>query len=332
MEDKDSIKKSDGTVKTSKAMVSKASVGGSRPSGSGKTAGGSRSSSSSSSSGSRPSSSNRPASGSRPSSGSRSSSSSRPASGSRPSSSGKAASSRPKSATEQERSRTSTGRPLAKSAATQSRAKNTSRPASKSNRPGAANAAAHRKKKKQAPRLNAKRVLLAALVVGIFLAVIITVIMRSSMLKVKQIETKYNMGDSFDISNYFEPDSNDAKLIFDKDSFNPTKLGEYTVEFTVQRGKLKKSKKGTINVVDEVNPYIDGPDEIDVAVGQEINWGDYYNVTDDDPDIQSKLTSMSEVDTSTARPVSVTLTVTDWAGNSSMKKITVNVLKDNFSE
>ena len=152
------------------------------------------------------------------------------------------------------------------------------------------------------------------------------------MLRVKQIETKYNMGDSFDISNYFEPDSNDAKLIFDKDSFNPNKLGEYTVKFTIQRGKLKKSKKGTINVVDEVNPYIDGPDEIDVAVGQEINWGDYYNVTDDDPDIQSKLTSMSEVDTSTARPVSVTLTVTDWAGDSSMKKITVNVLKDNFSE
>ena len=328
LEDKDKVKKTNGTVKASKAMVSKASIGGERRTTDGsKTPSGSRPSG-----GSRPASGSRPSGGSRPASGSRPSDGSRPAGGSRPSGGGKAAKSRPKSATEQERSRTSTGRPLAGSADTRSRTKDSTRHAPKSNKSGASSADLHRKKKKQTPRLNAKRVLFAALIVGIFLSVIVTVIMRANMLKVKQIETKYNIGDSFDISNYFEADSNDAKLIFDNDSFNPTELGEYTLKFTVQRGKLKMTKKGTINVVDEVNPYIEGPDDIDVAVGQEINWGDYFNVTDNDPDIQSKLKPVKEVDTSTARPVSVTLTVTDWAGNSSLKKITVNVLKDNFSE
>lgn len=56
----------------------------------------------------------------------------------------------------------------------------------------------------------------AALVVGIVLALVITMIMRSSMLRVKQIQTDYNMGDIFDITNYIEPDSNDARLEYEQ--------------------------------------------------------------------------------------------------------------------
>ena len=78
-------------------------------------------------------------------------------------------------------------------------------------------------------------------------------------------------------------------------------------------------------MVDEVNPYISGPDEIEVKVGQDINWSDYYTVTDADPDIQSKLTSVKDLDTGKARAVNATLTVTDWAGNTASKNITVVV-------
>ena len=89
-----------------------------------------------------------------------------------------------------------------------------------------------------------------------------------------------------------------------------------------------RRKTGKIKVVDEVKPYISGPEEIDVKAGQEINWSDYYTVTDEDPDIQSKLQSVNEIDTGKARAVSATLTVTDWAGNTSTKSITVMVVEN----
>ena len=148
LEDKDKVKKTDGTVKASKAMVSKASIGGERrPTDGSKTPSGSRPSGGSRlASGNRPSGGSRPASGSRPSGGSRPASGSRPSGGSRPAGGGKAAKSRPKSATEQERSRTSTGRPLAGSADTRSRTKDSTRHASKSNKSGASSADLHIKK------------------------------------------------------------------------------------------------------------------------------------------------------------------------------------------
>ena len=173
---------------------------------------------------------------------------------------------------------------------------------------------------------------MAALVVGIVLALVITMIMRSSMLRVKQIQTDYNMGDIFDITNYIEPDSNDARLEYDNSEFAPDKLGKYTIKYKIGRGKLSKTKKTVINVVDEVNPYIDGPDEIDVSMGTDINWSDYYNVTDEDPDVQDSLKASQDVDTSKERTVTVTLTAEDWAGNKASRQITVNVLKSNFDE
>lgn len=172
----------------------------------------------------------------------------------------------------------------------------------------------------------------AALVVGIVLALVITMIMRSSMLRVKQIQTDYNMGDIFDITNYIEPDSNDARLEYDNSEFVPDKLGKYTIKYKIRRGKLSKTKKAVINVVDEVNPYIDGPDEIDVSMGTDINWSDYYNVTDENPDVQDSLKASQDVDTSKERTVTVTLTAEDWAGNKASRQITVNVLKSNFDE
>ena len=113
------------------------------------------------------------------------------------------------------------------------------------------------------------------------------------MLRVKQIQTDYNMGDIFDITNYIEPDSNDARLEYDNSEFAPDKLGKYTIKYKDQTWKVKQDKKAVINVVDEVNPYIDGPDEIDVSMGTDINWSDYYNVTDEDPDVQDSLKSFS---------------------------------------
>ena len=252
----------------------------------------------------------------------------------------RSASSRPQSATAVQRTRTSTGRPLDRektrgehpAKGTQSR---TVRPSNAVHTSGAkSNSGVKRSdsktykktnKKKNNVRLNPKTVIPAAIILGILLALVITLIMRASLLKVHQISQAYNMGDTFDIKNFFEASSVDTYIECDSNDFVPDKLGKYKVKFTVRRGKLSSRRTAKINVVDEVNPYISGPDEIEVKVGQDINWSDYYTVTDADPDIQSKLTSVNDVDTEKARAVNATLTVTDWAGNTASKNITVVV-------
>ena len=168
-------------------------------------------------------------------------------------------------------------------------------------------------------------ILIFLVLLGILVALVITLIMRARLLKVHQISQDYNMGDTFDIKNFFEASSVDTYIECDSNDFVPDKLGKYKVKFTVRRGKLSSRKTAKINVVDEVNPYISGPDEIEVKVGQDINWSDYYTVTDADPDIQSKLTSVKDLDTGKARAVNATLTVADWAGNTASKNITVVV-------
>lgn len=264
----------------------------------------------------------------------------------------RAAASRPKSATAQGKSRTSTGRPLDagrtssqnktspnrqahSSTGTSRRAAGASgagqrrtdadrhgaqRPSSK--KPGSKNSGGN---KKGGYALDPVKVMGAAVVLGLILALIITVVMRATMLRSHQIQTDYNVGDVFDINNYFAAGSSKAKLVYDNAEFEPDELGEYTVSYKVVRGKMSKTKKGKINVVDDVSPYISGPDTIEVTAGSEINWEDYYSVTDEDPDIQSKLKASPEVDTSKTGEVDVTLTVSDWAGNTSTKKITVDV-------
>lgn len=239
------------------------------------------------------------------------------AAGSRPKSAG-AAGTRPKSATAQEKKRTSTGRPLEKAAAVQSKkSADKGRSGSSSKEP--------QKKRKKAKALGYGWYLGGAVVVGLILAFVVSAIMRASMLKVEQIKTEYNAGDIFDIDSYFKPKSDEAEIVYDGSMPEPKELGDYTVEYTVRRGKLSKKKKGTINVVDSVKPYIDGDSEIDVPLGKEIVWSDYFDVEDADPDILSKLTSSSDVDTSEKNTVKVTLSVTDWAGNTSSKTVTVNV-------
>lgn len=256
------------------------------------------------------------------------------AAGSRPSGA-HSASSRPKSATAVQKTRTSTGRPLEKGRTDTAGNKNVNRnvnknvPKKKNTRPSAGGKAVSKKRKQSSNVvLNAKAMFIAAAVVGLVLALIVTMIMRANMLKVRQIEKNYNIGDAFAINNYFEAASKDTVLEYDTSDFAPDELGTYKVKFTVRRGKMSKRKTGKINVVDEVKPYISGPEEIEVKVGQEINWSDYYTVTDEDPDIQSKLKSVNEIDTGKARAVSATLTVTDWAGNTSTKSITVMVVED----
>lgn len=243
----------------------------------------------------------------------------------------RAAASRPKSATAQERSRTSTGRPLDTVRATSQSRQSAPQSRSAQNRqaqrpsPKKSGSKTSGGNKKGGYALDLVKVMGAAVVLGLVLALIITLIMRASMLRSHQIQTNYNAGDVFDINNYFTAGSSKAKIVYDNAEFEPDELGEYTVRYKVVRGKMSKTKKGKINIVDDVSPYISGPDTIEVTAGSEINWADYYSVNDEDPDIQGKLKASPEVDTSKTGVVDVTLTVSDWAGNTSTKKITVDV-------
>jgi hypothetical protein len=65
-------------------------------------------------------------------------------------------------------------------------------------------------------------------------------------------------------------------------------------------------------------------------VGEEIDWSSYFNVIDNDPDINDKLEISPEVTTDKEKTVTVTLSVTDWAGNTSQKEVIVDVVESNF--
>jgi hypothetical protein len=65
-------------------------------------------------------------------------------------------------------------------------------------------------------------------------------------------------------------------------------------------------------------------------VGDEIEWSNYFDVIDEDPDISDKIEVSPSVDTSSERTVTVTISVTDWAGNSSQKEVVVDVVESNF--
>jgi plastocyanin len=183
----------------------------------------------------------------------------------------------------------------------------------------------------QRPRrqISSGSIIVVAVIIGVVLALVIGKVMRKNMLRVNQINEDFNLGEIFDINNYFEADSNDAVLTFD-DDFAPDELGKYTVKFKVTRGKLSRYETGTINIIDTDSPYISGPDSIQVSVGDEIEWSNYFDVIDEDPDISDKIEVSPNVDTSSERTVTVTISVTDWAGNSSQKEAVVDVVESNF--
>lgn len=168
--------------------------------------------------------------------------------------------------------------------------------------------------------------LIGALIVGILLAIIITGVMRANLLKTRQIAGEYYLGTNFDISNYVEPENEKAVIIFDNASFQPEGIGEYKVEYTVQCGKLKSTKKITINVADADIPLISGPDTLAVIVGEEICWSDYYRVVDSQPNLEEALVAAPAVDTSEVGQQEITLSVVDWYNNSSTKTVTVKIL------
>jgi plastocyanin len=184
----------------------------------------------------------------------------------------------------------------------------------------------------QRPRrqISSGSIIVVAVIIGVVLALVIGKVMRKNMLRVNQINEDFNLGEIFDINNYFEADSNDAVLTFDDDDFAPDELGKYTVKFKVTRGKLSRYETGTINIIDTDSPYISGPDSIQVSVGDEIEWSNYFDVIDEDPDISDKIEVSPNVDTSSERTVTVTISVTDWAGNSSQKEVVVDVVESNF--
>lgn len=252
---------------------------------------------------------------------------SRPAGGT--SSAGRAKSSRPRSATATDKKVTSTGRPLQKSVSQGTGAKKTGTKSSSGRSTTARASASARKRREQ---IQSRNIIIAAVVVGLLFALIVTFVMRASMLKVKQIETDYNIGDTFNITSFFEGKSKKTKIEFDNKSFVPDKLGTYKLEFTVRRGKLSTTKKKTINVVDVEKPYIDGPESIEVMLGEKIVWSDYFDVIDADPDIADKLTVTDVIDTSAVEIYNTTLTVTDWGGNESTKDITVFVTNNTDPE
>ena len=168
-------------------------------------------------------------------------------------------------------------------------------------------------------------VIIGSVVVGIVLAIIVTLIMRASLLGITETGQEYVMGTSFTVSAYVTANNEKATISYDKSEFNPEEPGEYEITVTVSSGRLSSKKKVTINVVDDDSPIISGNDSISFLVGDEINWADYYTVTDAQPDLAEQITASPAVDTSEEGTYEVTLQVIDWAEHISTKDITVTV-------
>lgn len=190
----------------------------------------------------------------------------------------------------------------------------------------------NRRRKKKRGLSGTQRSIIASLVFGVLMAVIITCIMRGSILSTTQIAGEYYLGTNFDIHNFVETKNEKAYLVFDNASFQPESIGEYKIEYTVQCGKLKTKKKIKIHVADSDTPLISGPDEITVLAGDEIHWADFYQVIDSQPGLEESILSSVTIDTSQTGMHATTLRVVDWYNNSSTKDIKVNVkdLKGKF--
>lgn len=222
--------------------------------------------------------------------------------------------------------RTSAGKTSASNNRTSTTRNNTN---TNKNRTGAtkSNHSSNQRRKKKRGLSGAQKSLIAALVFGVFMAIIITCIMRGSLLSTTQIAGEFYLGTNFDINNYVETKNEKAYLIFDNTSFQPDGIGDYKVEYTVQCGKIKTKKKVTIHVADADTPMITGPDEITVLIGEEIRWADYYQVIDSQQGLEESIVSSNTIDTSQTGIQATTLRVVDWYNNSSTKDITV-VIRD----
>lgn len=182
------------------------------------------------------------------------------------------------------------------------------------------------KRKKKSGLSGGQKTIIVASVFGILMAIIITCIMRGSLLSTTQIAGEYYLDTNFDIYNFVEPKNEKAYLVFDNASFQPDGIGDYEIEYTVQCGKLKTKKTITIHVADADTPMISGPDELTVLVGDEIRWADHYQVIDSQPGLEESIVSSNTIDTSQSSIQSTTLSVVDWYNNSSTKDIQVIVL------
>lgn len=174
-------------------------------------------------------------------------------------------------------------------------------------------------------KISTTEFIVGSVVVGLFLAFVVTLIMRAFMLGVNETGQKYILGTTFTVSAYVTPKSENAKISYDKSQFNPEGPGEYEITVTVTSGRLSAEKKVTIDVVDDDTPVISGNDSISLLVGDEVNWADYYMVTDAQPDLAEQITAVPDIDTSEAGTYTTTLQVIDWAEHISTKEITVKI-------
>lgn len=167
--------------------------------------------------------------------------------------------------------------------------------------------------------------LLPAIIIGIILALIVSSIIKSSMLKVEIVNYEYSLGTTFDINNYVKPVKDNVHIEFDDSEFSPTDIGTYKIKYKVVKGKLSKKRRLKLSVIDDTIPQINGYDEIAIVVGEECDYSEYFDVIDADPDISSKITAGTDIDTSIPGRYKVVLSVTDWYNNTAIKEIVVNV-------
>lgn len=163
--------------------------------------------------------------------------------------------------------------------------------------------------------------LILSVIVGVLLVILISVIMQSRYLKVKQLKSEYSLGEQFQLKDFVKAVNGKAVVELADADYVPEKTGSCEVEFVVKCGKLKKTKTITIKAVDENAPVIQGPSTLGIIKDEEISLLDYYTVEDEEPDLTDSLTISQELDTGTVGSTDYTLYVTDWGDNSSSMQV-----------
>jgi prepilin-type N-terminal cleavage/methylation domain-containing protein len=145
-----------------------------------------------------------------------------------------------------------------------------------------------------------------------------------------------NKGSSYTDAGSTATDNIDASVtVTSNGTVNPNIVGTYTITYSATdlSGNIALSKTRTINVVDVSAPVITilGSNPITLYVGETyIDAGS--TATDDvDGNVTSKITTTSNVSTTTVGTYTVTYTVKDNANNTATKTRTVNVLTNVFT-
>lgn len=141
---------------------------------------------------------------------------------------------------------------------------------------------------------------------------------------VTQKQTKVEVGTNINLSDLFECDEEVQIGFKNSDSFNPNKVGTYSIEATISDGSNQIDNNYLINVYDDVSPIINA-DDIIIYENDDIDLTKKVSVEDNSGEKIEAIIAEQDVDINNPGKYFVKYTAKDSSGNISEKQVSVTV-------